>query len=398
MNNWIEISAERLAANFQAIQATVSPATTVLAVVKANAYGHGAEVCAPILVRAGARWLGVTCATEGVRVRQALLAHNLEAEILVMCGFLPADAPLIAEYSLTPVLWTREQVDWLRPHPGTRVHIEVDTGMGRQGVAANDFSELLGAVGAAGLVADGLFTHFCSSEVAGSPLTALQQRRFEAVVEQAVSLSLEPAWLHAANTSAVANPADADWLPTLAARLGARPLVRTGLALYGYTLPIEDDPTPGNNIRHPERSEGNLYFDRQGSTLTAWEPVLTWKAAILAVRHLAPGDTVGYNAIFTAPSAMRVALLPVGYADGLRRELSSTNERPGGWVMLHGQHAPILGRISMNLTVVDITQIAQPIHPGDEAILLGEGIDALAHAALARTIPYEILCGIHPCG
>ncbi len=399
MNNWIEISAERLAANFQAIQATVGPATTILAVIKANAYGHGAEVCAPILVRAGTGWLGVTCATEGVRVRQALLAHNLEAEILVMCGFLPADAPLIAEYSLTPVLWTREQVDWLRPYPGTRVHIEVDTGMGRQGVVPHDFSELLGEVHAAGLVADGLFTHFCSSEVAHSPLTALQQRRFEAVVEQAVQLGLTPTWVHAANTSAVANPADADWLPSLAARLGARPLVRTGLALYGYTLPIEEDRTPpSNHIRHPERSEGPLYFDRQGSTLTALEPVLTWKVAVLAVRDLAAGDTVGYNAIFTAPSAMRVALLPVGYADGLRRELSSTNERSGGWVMLHGQRAPILGRISMNLTVVDITPIAQPIHPGDEAILLGEGIDAHAHAALARTIPYEILCGIHPCG
>jgi alanine racemase len=398
LNNWIEVSADRLTANFRTLQRVVGSDITILAVIKANAYGHGAEVCAPILVRAGARWLGVTCATEGVRVRRALLAHTLEAKILVMCGFLPADAPLIAEHRLTPVLWTREQVDWLRPYPGTHVHIEVDTGMGRQGVTPHDFSELLGEVRAAGLVADGLFTHFCSSEVAHSPLTALQQRRFEAIVEQAAQLGLKPAWLHAANTSAVDNPADADWLPSLAARLGARPLVRTGLALYGYTLPIEDGPKPGNNIRHPERSEEPLHFDRTGSTLTALEPILTWKGAVLAVRDLAPGDTVGYNAIFTAPSAMRVALLPVGYADGLHRELSSTNERPGGWVMLHGQRAPILGRISMNLTVVDITQIAQPVHPGDEAILLGEGIDAHAHAALARTIPYEILCGIHPCG
>ncbi len=401
MNNWIEVSADRLTANFNTIQCVVGPETTILAVIKADAYGHGALTCAPILARAGACWLGVTCASEAVRIRAALSAEGIslaqQPEILLMSGFLPSDAPLIHQHTLTPTLWTPEQIDWLRPYPGTRVHIEVDTGMGRQGVIPAELPGLLAQILAANLIPDGLFTHFCSSEVAHSPLTALQQQRFAAVVAQATSLGVKPKWLHAANTAAIDNPANPGWFQTLAGTIGAKTLVRPGLALFGYTLPIENNSDPINDVRHPERSEGPLYFDPPTPTLTALQPVLTWKAAVLATRTLAPGDTVGYNAIFTAPTPMRIALLPVGYADGLRRELSASTDSPGGWVLLHGYRAPILGRISMNLTVVDITQIPTPIHPGDHATLLGPGITAHQHAALARTIPYEILCAIHPC-
>ena len=124
---------------------------------------------------------------------------------------------------------------------------------------------------------------------------------------------------------------------------------------------------------------------------------MTWKAAVLAVRMLAAGDTVGYNATFTAAEPMRVALIPVGYADGLRRELSAAAGRPGGWMMIHGQRAPVLGRISMNLTVVDVTGISG-VQAGEEAIVLGPGITADDHADLASTIAYEILCGVDPCG
>ena len=121
MNNWVEISEANLAWNLGAVQAAAGAHTEVLAVVKANAYGHGAEVCSVALVRAGARWLGVTCASEGVRVRQALRTAGLAADILIMCGFLPEDVPLIAEHALVPVVWTLEQVEWLRPHAGLRV-------------------------------------------------------------------------------------------------------------------------------------------------------------------------------------------------------------------------------------------------------------------------------------
>ena len=377
LNNWIQISEHNLAANFRALQASAGPATEVLAVIKANAYGHGAELCAPMLTRAGARWLGVTCASEGARVRRALIAAGQDAAILVMCGSLPEDIPELIEHRLTPVLWTSEQAHLL-PR-GLAVHLEVDTGMGRQGVLPGPpLDALLGDLVAKGLVLDGIFTHFSSSEQARSPLTQLQQNRFEQAVAQVRAFGLSPAWVHAGNSSTVDNPAPpAGWLAQLAAGAGASAMVRSGLALYGYTLPIEGAA--------------------EAQVRPALEPVLTWLAHVLSVRSLAPGETVGYNATYTAATPMRVALLPVGYADGLRRELSSTDAQPGGWAIIAGRRAPILGRISMNLTVVDVTGIPE-VEAGTAAIVLGPGVSADDHARLAGTIAYEILCGIHPCG
>ncbi len=166
MNSWIEVSEERLAGNYRTIAEAVAADTDVMAVVKANAYGHGADVCAVALARAGAKWFGVASVSEGVRVRAALSAAGLGAEILVMCGFFPADVAGILECGLTPVVWTLEQVSSLAG-TGLRVHVEVETGMGRQGVRLGaDMDRLLEAIGAAGLVLDGVCTHFCAAEVA----------------------------------------------------------------------------------------------------------------------------------------------------------------------------------------------------------------------------------------
>jgi alanine racemase len=120
---------------------------------------------------------------------------------------------------------------------------------------------------------------------------------------------------------------------------------------------------------------------------------MRWKARVTGLREVEPGVRIGYNGTFTAERRMRLALLPVGYADGLRRELSSTDTRAGGWVMFGGTQAPIVGRISMNLTIVDVTAIPS-VSVGDEAVVLGEGVSADDHACLATTIPYEILCGV----
>ena len=376
MNNWIEIDDAALAANFRTLQAEAGPATEILAVVKSNAYGHGAEHCAKVLVRAGARWLGVTCASEGARIRQIL--GGSATQILVMCGPLPDDAALLEEHCLTPTIWTVEHVEWLRATP-IPVHVEVDTGMGRQGVRPGpELAALLEKMAATNLPLEGIFTHFTSTEDFSSPLTQQQQGRFEQAIKQIHKLGLKPKWVHAGNSSTVDNPAQpTPWLANLAASVGARAMVRPGIALYGYVLPIDGPGTP--NVQ------------------SALRPVMTWKAHVLSVADLAPGETIGYNATYTAAVPMRVALLPVGYADGLRRELSSTNNKPGGWVIIRGQRAPILGRVSMNLTVVEVTNIPN-VAPNDEAVLLGEGVTADDHARLARTISYEILCGIHPCG
>ncbi|MGD1059665.1 MAG: alanine racemase [Solirubrobacteraceae bacterium] len=403
MRSWIEIAEERLAGNLRVLAEAAGAETEVLAVVKANAYGHGLEACSAALARAGARWFGVTDVGEGARVRGALDAAGFppqrseiaggpgfgDARILAMCGFQPEDVEAIKQHRLTPVVWRAEQVEWLRGS-GAGVHVEVDTGMGRQGVRAGvELDKLLGQMGEAGLKLDGIFTHFCAAEVAGSELTQTQQHRFAAAVAQLRERGLRPGWVHTGSSSSVDNPAgDAGWLVELAQSVGARAMVRCGIALYGYCLEIEGASAGRSQVNARVRA--------------VLRPVMAWKTRVIDLRELAAGETVGYNATFTATGPMRVALLPVGYADGLRRELSGSNvgtdARPGGWVMIRGRdglnrRAAIVGRVSMSLTVVDVTGI-DDVRVGDEVVLLGDGVTADDHARLAGTIPYEILCGV----
>ena len=377
--SWIEISEDRLRGNYAALARAAAGSgrsTSVLAVVKARAYGHGAELCARVLAAAGATWFGVTDCAEGVAVRDAL-PHD-ERRILIMCGALPEDASAIVRNELTPVVWTAEQIGWLAAGASVRhplaVHLEIDTGMSRQGVVPGPdldcFLDRLAAMPSLRL--EGALTHFASAEIAGSPLTARQQQRFEAALGQIAARGLRLDWVHAGNSSMIDEVRSLPWLDRVAAEHGARPLVRSGLALYGYTLPLEGGVS---GLR------GEL------------QRVLTWKTRVLSVAELLPGATVGYNATFAAPRPMRVALLPVGYADGVRRELSGSDTRPGGWMMLHGQRAPIVGRVSMNLTTVDVSAISG-VAAGNEVTVLGEGVTADDHARLAGTIPYEILCGL----
>jgi alanine racemase len=374
VNSWIEVSDERLAANYRALTRASGKDTAVLAVVKANAYGHGTEVCAVELAMAGARWFGVANVDEGTRVRTSLDAAGFGGtEILVMCGILPEDVTLLTQHRLTPVVWTAEQLGWLKGS-GIRPHIEVETGMGRQGVRPDsELDLLLDALAEAGLQLDGMMTHFCAAEAADGVLTLSQEKKFAEAVEQVRARGLKLRWLHAGSSSSLDNPAGGDWLTGLAKTIGAQAMVRCGIALYGYCLPIA----------------GTV----EAKVRPALKPVMTWKTRVIDVRDVKAGEAVGYNAMYTAQAAMRVALLPVGYADGLRRELSSTNERAGGWVKVRGQRANILGRISMNLTVVDVTEI-EGVRVGDEVVLLGDGVTADDHARLAATISYEILCGV----
>ncbi len=354
----------------------------VMAVIKADAYGHGVEICAPVLVQSGARWLGVMDAEEGVRVRDAvsrtLGPGKAGPRILVMCGMLPGDAGALVENGLTAVVWTAEQIRWLASAAracGTEaeVHLEIDTGMSRQGVVPGEpLDRLLEEARRWPEVRiTGVMTHFASAEVAGSPVTLLQRARFESALEQIGAGGLHVEWMHVGNTSTVDEGSALPWLAEAAERFGARPMARAGLGLYGYSLPLQG-------------AEG---------CLRRLQPVLTWRSQIVALEELEPGAAIGYNSTFTAARKMRVALVPVGYADGLRRELSSTDARPGGWVMVRGRRAPIVGRISMNLTTVDVSGISEVI-VGDEVMLLGDGVSAQDHAELAGTIAYEILCGL----
>jgi alanine racemase len=396
VTSWVEISECRLIANYRLLFKAAGGDTAVLAVVKANAYGHGAAVCAQALARAGPEWLGVEDALEGAAVREALAAAGVALEhqprILVMSGSLGEDAEAVISHALTPIVWEQQHMERLaaavQQHGGDAaplpVHLEIDTGMARQGIAPGEALRTLlhWLKRQPRLRLDGVVTHFASPEVAGSPQTLAQRQRFEQAIAAVAEAGLRPAWVHAGSSSTVDNQDAAENLArlrSLAASVGARSMVRSGIALYGYCLPIEQADTSVQ--------------PKVQSALAGLQRVMSWKTRVLGLRDVQAGDTVGYNAIFTAERPMRLALIPVGYANGLRRELSGSNARPGGWVMLHGQRAPIVGRVSMNLTVVDVTAIPS-VALGDEVVVLGDGVTADDHARLAHTIAYEIVCGV----
>lgn len=400
MKSWVEISEKRLKANYELLAEAAGGDIPVLAVVKANAYGHGTDLCAPVLARAAAEWLGIADAVEGAAVRKALLAagiaHENQPRIIVMSGFLGEDAEAIVHHDLTPVVWDQQHLEDLvaavrqrgggvAPFP---IHLEIDTGMARQGIAPGEhLHTVLHWIKRQPLLRlDGVMTHFASSEVVGSEQTKSQRKRYEEAIAAVAGAGLKPAWVHAGNSSMLDNQCsdmgtddNIRWLRGLAATAGARPMARAGIALYGYCLPIERSSSAGVAVQAKVRHR--------------LEPLMTWKTQVISMRDLQPGQAVGYNGIFIAERPTRIALLPVGYSDGLRRELSGSNAKPGGWVMVRGQRAPIVGRISMNLTTIDVTEISH-IVVGDEVTLLGDGITADDHAHLAHTISYEILCGV----
>lgn len=383
--SWLEISEERLRRNYDTLVRLCiaeDRSASVLAVVKARAYGHGAGLCAQVLASAGASWLGVTDAGEGALVRRSLDrthdSREVQPRVLVMCAPLPEDAAMIVANQLTPMVWSGHHLDWFS-HASTAgasipIHLEIDTGMSRQGVPPGTALDLLldRLSKTPQLHLEGVLTHFASAEISGSSLTALQRQRFETALTQVGDRGLRPEWIHIGNSSVIDEANSLPWLQQIASRYGARSLVRSGLALYGYCLPLENASSALRDLL---------------------APVLSWKSRIVDLRDLPPGAKIGYNGTFMAPAAMRLALLPVGYADGLRRELSASNAQPGGWCMLHGRRAPIIGRVSMNLTTIDVTSIPHASF-GDEVTLLGDGITAEDHAGIAHTIPYEILCGL----
>ncbi|HZQ44756.1 MAG TPA: alanine racemase [Acidobacteriaceae bacterium] len=407
MKSWIEISESRLRSNVSAIRAAAGEGANVLAVIKADGYGHGAELLAPVLVDAGVTWLGVADAEEGAQIRRALGQHDRtrastrhspgpphDVRILVMCGIEPGDADRIVEKRLTPVVWTPGHVQALeaaaeRARRRVAVHLEIDTGMARQGaVPESDGEPALERVVDAlhrskWLRMEGVFSHLSSSEVRHGHKTAAQlerlQRAFDLLKTEDGEVLL-PEWIHVANSSALDEGSTTEWIHHIGAAMRAGVLVRPGLALYGYCLGLENE---NGGLLRPVTAPGGLCPQLQ--------PVLTWKTHILATREIAPGQTVGYGATFIAERPMRLALLPVGYADGFRREASSSIGN--GWVMVAGKRAAVVGRVSMNLTVVDVTEIAQASE-GGEVTLLGEGVTAEDHARWCETISYEILCGI----
>jgi alanine racemase len=325
---WVEVSLDRIAANFRAIH-EAAPGVTIMPVVKANAYGHGMIPVATALAAEGASWFAVSSFEEGVELREA----GIRARILVMAdtGF---DSR--AHAGLTPVIHSLDEI------PDTPYHLKVDTGMRRLGAVATP-EEIARRV--RGTPLEGLMTHFASSADLVSPQTEAQLRAFRDVLE---ALDSRPDWIHAASSNPLHFGMRDAWFN----------LVRPGLSLYGYvSRPRGAAPSRLLNVR----------------------PTLEWKAKVLAVKDVAAGERIGYGGTYTAPRAMRIAVLGVGYADGLSRRLSNK--------------ARFTGAISMDVSTIDISEFPN-VRPGDEVVLLGEHYDARDMARDAGVIAYSILAGI----
>jgi alanine racemase len=360
---WAEVSLPTLRQNFRAVRDHVAPAATVCAVVKAHAYGHGTVECARALEREGAEWFGVTSTDEGLALRDGGIAGS----ILLMTGFWRGDEELVIENELTPAVWQREHIERLERaaerlrKDAVRVHLKVDTGMARLGASFDELPQLLAMLRAAKHVkVEGLFSHLASAEVVDSPQVDEQMARFERAAALTQQNGLTPAYLHIANTSAIATRPKA-WMN----------FVRPGIALYGYQLP---SVLAGKSFDLPVH------------------PVLSWKTRIFSLRDVGAGQAIGYSGAYVTRAPARIAALPVGYADGLSRHLSSR-----GRVIVQDQYAPIVGNVSMDITLVDITGIPGA-EIGTEVVILGQSehcsVTATDHAQLAGTIPYEILCNI----
>lgn len=382
---WVEISRQKLTQNLTRLRALAGGRAGVMAVVKANAYGHGLMQCAPLVIAAGADWIGITSVDEGVRAR----AMSLDPPILIMSGVWRGEAEAALEHALTPVVWEHFHLDLLEAAAqklGLRggsvpVHLEIDTGMSRQGVRfTRPPGDTEGSAALRGILErfhsgsalrlEGIMTHFSAPEVLDDAHPPSQIGFFAEALRVAYAMGLRPQWVSAGNSATLLAGRDIASLQSLADTIGARLLLRPGLSLYGY----------------PPRFTGEVDLDRL-------HQVLTWKTRVTSLREIGAGESAGYNSTFRTDRKSRLALLPCGYADGVNRLLSNR-----GSVLVRGQRATIAGRVSMDQTIIDVTDLRE-VEIGDEVVLIGSqgglSITAYEIADQIGTIPYEVLCGIN---
>jgi alanine racemase len=362
---WAEIDLDNLAANFNQIKQRVSPTARVMGVVKANAYGHGAVECARRLAREGADWFGVALPEEGIELRDA----GIMQPILCLAGYWPGQAAVCIRRGLTPVVYRLEMIEALNQAAANAgvvadVHVKVDTGMGRLGVRFDQLSEFVAALERFRNVRiDGIMTHLAAADDATcQPLTQDQIRRFDDAVTVFRDYGYRPTHLHLANSAAV-----------FGYRESWGNLVRPGGVLYGLW----------RDVLPPSTSEPGLV------------PVMSLHSRICLLKWVPPGETIGYGCTFEASRRSLIATLPVGYHDGYMRGLSNRAH-----VIVRGMYAPVVGRVSMDLTLIDVTDVVG-VEVDDQVTLLGWNRDnAELHIAaedlarIAGTLSYEVTCGV----
>ena len=375
---WAEVSVSALADNYRTIRDYINPtsekrktARKVLSIVKGNGYGHGGAQVAKALEQVGSDWLGVASAGEGIEIRN----NGVSMPILVLGGFWPGEEKNFLEYDLTPAVHRCEQLATFEAAAArlrkkhVPIHVKVDTGMNRLGIAPSDadcFARQLARC--PHLELGGVFTHFASSEVLNDSPTGIQTRlqteRFYTAVDRLRMLKVDTGLLHLANSAAIA----------------ARPetwadMVRPGAILYGYHPGL--DP-----VERRIEIESKLPL----------RPVMSLRARLIGLRTVAPGDSVGYNASWVAQRPSKTAVMSAGYGDGIHRSLGNR-----GSVYIRGHRAPMIGIISMDVTLLDVTDVPD-VAMGDVATVYGtDGDNVYPANVIARsigTVTSDLLCAV----
>jgi alanine racemase len=357
---WAEINLDNLVHNFRVTKEAIGPDVAIMAAVKADAYGHGAVQCARALEEAGAAWFGVALPEEGSLLREA----GISAPILCLGGYWEGQEEALIDRGLTPTIFRVQALDQLnsaaRAHQSIiDFHLKVDTGMGRLGVPRQELDRFLDDIARLENVRlDGVMTHLASADCEDHvDFTERQIKSFETAVELVLSKGHKPRWIHAANSAG-----------THAYPTSHGNLVRLGGVLYGLWRDV---------------------IKRSVQPLD-WLQVMSLHSRIMLLKSVPFGSQLGYGGTFVTTRESRIATVAVGYDDGLRRELSNR-----GRVIVRGQLAPIVGRISMDLTLIDVTEIEEAA-VGDEVVLIGSlgpaHITAEEVAAQIGTISYEVTC------
>jgi alanine racemase len=355
---WVEIDLGRLVGNYRAVTDHLPSGVTVMAVVKADAYGHGAARVAGALQAAGAKTFGVAIIEEAVELRDA----GVSGAILVFGGCFPGQEDTFVELGITPTIYDMDAVHRLSKAAKAKkqvvgYHLKLDTGMGRLGIGPDDVAGFVEeATGHEGVRLEGVFSHLSSADEDDLAYTRQQIHIYTEAVDAIEAAGHRHIVRHVANSAGTLLHSGS-WFD----------MVRAGLSLYGI---------------HPSRHRGTVEL----------APVMSFKTRIAFVKTVPVGTALGYNRTFKTDRPSLIATFPVGYADGLARLASNK-----GHVLIGGAQAPIVGNISMDTTLVDITDIPG-VGPGDEVVLIGTQGDASISARQAgrwaSTIPYEVVCRV----
>lgn len=358
---WVEIDADALANNVRLIKAFIGPDVALMAVVKADAYGHGAVLTARTALQNGATYIGVSSIQEALDLRAA----GIDGPIIALNYTPPHRLPDALRYDITLALYDLDiarSYDRIARSTGetVRVHFKIDTGMGRLGVLPESVADVFRAIlDMPGIHVEGIYTHFSVADE-DAAYTRQQFDTFTPLVQQLqAATGHEFRYIHAANSAGTINHPDMHLN-----------MVRTGIAMYGMH--------PSEQVQLP----------------AGFKPVMSWKTIVAQVKTLPPGHMIGYGNTYTTTDEERIAILPVGYADGFRRTPYTWRE-----VLIRGQRAPLVGRVSMEKSAVSVSHIPG-IQVGDEAVLLGrQGADCLTAEEVAghlHTINYELTCTVLP--